>query len=322
MVDYFKAALNGRGGVFAANSILTHSLKHADDYIISPSIYDEGYISFLLEYCKKKSIDVMLSLFDIDLPVLSKNKNKFEEIGVKVIVSSENAVNICNDKWKTFQFLLDIGLKQPNTYIFLEECKRALSTGEIDFPLMLKPRWGMGSIGIFDVDSMEELDVLYKKLHKIIFRTYLRFESNQNSDASILIQQKILGEEFGLDIFNDLHGKYATMVAKKKVALRAGETDIAQIVDSSSFLPVGKAVSESLRHIGNLDVDCFVTPDNDIYVLEMNCRFGGQYPFSHLAGVDFPAQIIKWCDNGDADEGFLNVRNMILAVKDLVPVLM
>lgn len=26
----------------------------------------------------------------------------------------------------------------------------------------------------------------------------------------------------------------------------------------------------------------------------MNARFGGGYPFSHLAGVDLPKAIIKW----------------------------
>ena len=61
-------------------------------------------------------------------------------------------------------------------------------------------------------------------------------------------------------------------------------------------------LSQALRHIANLDVDVFVNGDK-VYMLEMNARFGGGYPFSHLAGVDLPKAIIKWI-NGEnlADE--------------------
>jgi carbamoyl-phosphate synthase large subunit len=300
---------------------LTYSLKQADDYIITPLIQSTEYIDFLLAYCKEKSVNVLISLFDIDLPILSKNIDKFENIGVTAIVSSEKAVDICNDKWKTFQFLLSIGLKQPKTYISIRKCKEDLSLGKLKFPLIIKPRWGMGSIGIFEIDNAEELDVLYKKLHKTILSSYLNFESNQDIDACILIQQKIIGKEFGLDILNDLNGVYVTTIVKQKLAMRAGETDIAQVVDNSMFLKTSTKIAESLAHIGNLDVDCFVTADGGIYVLEMNCRFGGHYPFSHLSGVDFPAQIVRWCCNEKTDEKLLRFTDGILMTKDLVPVI-
>lgn len=54
MVEYFKQALNGNGKVFASNSILTYTLEQADEFVITPNIYDDSYIAFLLDYCKKK----------------------------------------------------------------------------------------------------------------------------------------------------------------------------------------------------------------------------------------------------------------------------
>jgi len=316
MIEYFKNALKGDGFVLASNNVLTYSLKKADEYVLTPDIYDESYIDFLLEYCKRKIVDVVISLFDIDLPVLSKNRKKFEENGVRLIVSSEQAIDICNDKWKTYQFLCSIGLNQPLTYISVENCEENLESGTISFPLIIKPRWGMGSIGIYIANTMEELNVLYKKLHKEIFDTYLKFESSQNADSCILIQQKISGEEFGLDILNDLNSNYVTTVAKKKLAMRAGETDIAQIADNSIFLNISKTISQSLKHIANLDVDCFVTENKQIYILEMNCRFGGQYPFSHLSGVDFPAQIINWLNDLPTNEKFLSSKENMIICKE------
>jgi len=322
MVEYFKNALGKDGFVFASNSILTYSLKKADDYILTPDIYDSNYIDFLLDYCKKKSVNAIISLFDIDLPILSKSKKRFDKAGIKLIVSSEQVIDTCNDKWKTYQFLCSIDLKQPKTYISIEKCIDDLKNGEIKFPLIIKPRWGMGSIGVFEVETFEELDVLYKKLHKNIFDTYLKFESNQAVDVCIILQEKIIGNEFGLDILNDLNGNYVTTVAKQKLAMRAGETDIAQSVDNSMFLNISKTISQSLKHIGNLDVDYFVTKEGEIFVLEMNCRFGGQYPFSHLMGVDFPAQIIRWLNNLSTEEILITPKHDIIACKELLPVIL
>jgi carbamoyl-phosphate synthase large subunit len=322
MIEYFKNALNGSGLVFASNSVLTYSLMKADDYILTPDIYEENYIDFLLDYCKEKSVTAIIPLFDIDLPVLSKNKKRFDNNGIRLIVSSERSIEICNDKWQTYQFLCSIGLNHPKTYISIKECMESIEQGEIYFPLIIKPRWGMGSIGILEVDSFDELDFMYKKLKRNILNTYLKFESEQDINACIIIQQKVIGKEYGLDILNDLDGNYTATVAKQKLAMRAGETDIAQIVENTFFLETSKIISQSLKHIGNLDVDCFVSDNGDIYILEMNCRFGGQYPFSHLSGVDFPAQIVRWLEGLPIDEKLITPQYNITACKELLPVIL
>lgn len=320
LVDYFKKALAGKGKVFASNSVLTYTLLQADSYVITPNIYDGGYISFLLDYCKKNSISAIISLFDIDLPVLAKHKAVFAENGIQVIVSDYEVTQICNDKWKTYKFLSDIGLQQTPSFIDVKDAKKAIIDGAITFPVILKPRWGMGSIGIYKACNEEELDVLYKKLHREIFDTYLKYESNLDSDSCIIVQQMIKGQEFGLEILNDLHGNYITTFAKKKVAMRSGETDIAETVECSPFAQIAQTIAENLRHIANLDVDCFVTDEGQIIVLEMNCRFGGQYPFTHNAGVDVPRQIVRWLQGEETDRTLLNLKIGIKSCKELVPV--
>ena len=72
------------------------------------------------------SIDAIISLFDIDLPVLSRNKVKFENIGVRLVVSNEVAIEICNDKWRTFNTLKSIGIEQPKKYINTKNLRDAL----------------------------------------------------------------------------------------------------------------------------------------------------------------------------------------------------
>lgn len=322
LIDYFKKALGESGLVHASNSMLTYSMLQADKYVISPAIYDNTYIDFLLSYCLDNNITAIISLFDIDLPILAKNKKLFEEQGITIIVSDYDVTQICNDKWKTYIFLAQIGLKQAKSYITLTDAKLALSNGEITYPLFVKPRWGMGSIGLYQVENEDELHVFYKKLHQDIFKTYLKYESNSDVDKCIIIQEKISGEEYGLDVLNDLRGDYVTTIAKKKIAMRAGETDIAKIVDPTPFVATGTKISKSLRHIANLDVDCFVTSDGEVYVLEMNCRFGGQYPFSHLAGANFPKQIVEWLAGKPTNPSLISPKIGVESCKDLNPVVL
>ena len=322
LVEYFKQALNGTGLVHASNSIITYTLLQADKYVLTPNIYDGDYISFLLDYCKNNNIGAIISLFDIDLPVLARNRKVFTDNGIQLVVPDYRVTEICNDKWLSYEFLINIGIKQTPSFINFAEAKQAIADGIVSYPLFIKPRWGMGSIGIYKVCNEEELNVLYKKLHIEIFNTYLKYESEIDQDSCIIIQQAINGQEYGIEIVNDLKANYVTTMAKKKVVMRSGETDVAEIVDSKPFEAIGKCIADNLKHVANLDVDCFVTENGDIFVLEMNCRFGGQYPFSHLAGANLPLQILNWLEGKTTDLSLLSPKVGIKACKELRPVIL
>ena len=319
LINYFKEALNGGGKIFASNSMETYSLTQADEYVITPQIYDSGYIDFLIDYCKNKSITAIISLFDIDLPILAKNKSEFEKNGIKVVVSDENIINICNDKWLTYCFLMDHNFKTPKTYIDIKEAQRDVLRGTFNYPMILKPRWGMGSIGIYKVYNDQELEVFYKRLVRDIFDSYLKYESKQNLAECVVIQECIDGEEYGLDVVNDLNGGYVNTISKHKVAMRSGETDSAVIVNDINLSDLGSRISSITKHVANLDVDCFKL-NNSYYVLEMNARFGGQYPFSHLAGINLPLQIINWLREGETNYQLLTPKKNVRACKDILPV--
>lgn len=320
LVEYFKKALGGQGKVYASNSIDTYTLHQADGYVITPAIYDKEYINFLISYCKKNQISAIISLFDIDLPVLAKHKDEFEKEGIKVVVSDYNVTQICNDKWSTYEFLVRLGLPQTPSYLNLENLKNDIAEGVVNYPFILKPRWGMGSIGIYKACNEQELLVFYAKLHKEIFDTYLKYESQVDKDSCIIIQQMIKGQEYGIEILNDLKGNYVSTFAKKKVAMRSGETDIAETVETVPFEDIAKLISAHLHHVAMLDVDCFVTETGERIVLEMNCRFGGQYPFTHNAGVNVPLQIIKWLNGEKVDKSLVIQKNGVRSCKELCPV--
>ena len=94
----------------------------------------------------------------------------------------------------------------PKTFISLEKALVNVKNEQISYPLIVKPRWGMGSIAVFEAENEEELKVFYEKTKRNILKTYLKYESQEDIDTSVLIQEKINGQEYGLDIINDLYG--------------------------------------------------------------------------------------------------------------------
>lgn len=318
MVRYFKKALGGKGKVYAANSSgVSPAFLEADECVVTPTIYEKEYIPFLLKYCKEKNIAAIVSLFDVDLPILSEHKQEFLKIGTNVIVAEPEFVEICNDKWKTFLFLRENRFQVPQTFLHIQEVKEAIQNHSFTYPVMVKPRWGMGSIAVYQADDEQELEVFYKKIKKAILKSYLKYESAQNMEECVLIQEKINGQEYGLDVMNDLQGMYQNTSVKKKVAMRSGETDCAITVDEPYLKQIGEKIAGLSHHVGNLDVDIFKGTDGQCYVLEMNARFGGGYPFSHLAGVNLPLAIINWMEGKTVPVEVLTPRIGVLGQKDI-----
>lgn len=303
LLRYFKEQLKGDGLIVATDMQLSApALSIADNIEQVPAIYADDYIDRIFDICKKYSINLLISLNDLELPLLAEYKRKFEEIGVILLISSAEVIDICFDKYKTAEYILSLGLQTPKTYIDYNEVLDAINKEELQFPLVLKPRWGSGSIGIEFVDDLEEMDVVYKLLHKKIMKTILSTVSK--GDDYILIQEKISGPEYGLDIMNDLKGHHVAVSVKRKLTMRAGETDKAITVDNEAVRNIGHVIGANLQHIGNLDCD-ILERDGLYYVLELNPRFGGGFPFSYSAGVNMPKAIIEWAKGHEIDSTIL-----------------
>lgn len=306
LLKYFKEQLGDSGLIVATDMQLTApALTVADIKEQVPAVYANDYIDRTIVICRRHGINAIICLNDLELPILTANRRRFEEIGVKVIVSSSEVIDICFDKYLTAKYVESLGLNTPATFVNFGEALVAIHEGILQFPIVLKPRWGSGSIGIEFVNSMEELEDVYAMLLKKIKKTILATASK--GEEYILIQQKIEGQEYGLDVMNDLDGNHRAVSVKKKLAMRAGETDKAQIVDNIDIREIGHILGKNLRHIGNLDVDVF-EKDGKYYVLELNPRFGGGFPFSYEAGVNFPGAIIEWLKGNEIDEIMLRPR--------------
>lgn len=305
LLKYFKEQLASEGKIIGADMQMTApALSVADVKVAVPAVYDEHYVEVLLQICQDHKVDMLISLNDLELPILAENKPSFERIGVNVLVSSPDVIDICFDKKKTSEYVASLGLNTPKTYDNLDSALDALEVGELEFPVVIKPRWGSASIGIEFVDNVDDLKIMYERIKKRIFKGILG-EVSQHHENCILVQQKIIGDEYGLDVMNDLNGHFVAVAVKKKLAMRAGETDKATTVDNQDLRKIGEILGTSLAHIGNLDCDV-LEMGGKYFILELNPRFGGGFPFSYEAGVNFPKAIINWAQGIEFDVNLLN----------------
>lgn len=276
IVQYFKKELNGKGNVVATDcSNLAPAIYEADKFYIVPRIDADNYIDIILDICQKEKIDILISLIDPELSLIAKNIEKFKVIGVNPVISDYDKVEMCFNKYEMYKFLINNNFKTAKSYINKEEFYKDLEDGKITFPVFVKPVTGSASININKITSKEELEVLWKM-----------------SDP-LIIQEFMNGQEYGIDTYVDMISKEPVLIfLKKKLKMRAGETDKALSVKNEKLFKLIKEFVKKAGFVGIIDIDVFEV-DGEYYISEVNPRFGGGYPFAYETGANVPKMIIN-----------------------------
>ncbi len=287
VVQYFKKEFCGKGNIIATDmSELAPAIYDADKYYLVPKITEPGYIDIILDICKKEKIDGVLSLIDPELSLFSKHIDEFTALGATVIGSSYEKCEMTLDKMKMFQWLKTHDYKCAETYTNKEDFYSDVEAGKINYPVFVKPINGSASISIFKVTDKETLELLFKH------------------DDNLMIQQFLNGQEIGADVYIDMiSGEVVSIFTKKKLKMRAGETDKAvSFKDEKLFRLIEKFVAEA-GFKGQIDIDIFDI-DGEYYISEVNPRFGGGYPHAYECGCNH----IKLIENNL--NGKANVKNI------------
>ena len=279
LVKYFKQALGKGGQVWGADSSqYTPAFKYCDNTLLLSEVHEAGYSDEIITVCKKNKIDIVIPLIDTELEVLAKQRQKFYDEGILLVVSPPKTIEISFDKFQTYQFCIDNGIAVPKTFIKIESALQALSAGLLNWPVLVKPRKGSASLGIISCQNQSQLQFAYENC------------------PEPLIQEYIKSEEYGYDIFCDFDFKPINVFCKKKILMRAGETDKALSINDPLLVDFGLKVANNLQIFGPADLDVLLDKDGP-KLIEINPRFGGGYPCSHLAGADFPAKLIAIRNN-------------------------
>ena len=277
VVQYFKKAFTGKGNVIATDmSPYAPALYEADKHYIVPRMTTPGYIDIILDICQKEQVSGVLSLIDPELSLLAANRERFAEIGVTVIGSDYERCERSLDKMKMYRWLVEHGYRCARSYTDPAAFYEDVDRGGLSYPVFVKPACGSASISINRANDRETVEFLL------------------SHSANMMIQEFLHGQEIGADVYIDLiSGEVVSIFTKKKLLMRAGETDKAvSLKEEKLFALMRRFVKES-GFRGQIDIDIFEI-NGEYYISEVNPRFGGGYPHAYECGADHMTLI---CNN-------------------------
>lgn len=247
-------------GFCYANHILKENFLE-----VPPFVEREEYKQALLDTCRKNKIKYIIPCSnDEELVFFAERKNEFRENGINIIASSIDAVNICDDKYKTIEYITKLGLRVPLSYLPPDIPEN------VKFPLIIKSRYGNGSEYMHKINSTPELIFLKERVPEAI------------------IQELVGGNEYTLDTISDLNGKVIACVCRERVSVKSGIAVKAQIEDKKDYIDKTKTILESLKIIG----PCNTQIINEHFI-EINPRFSGGLGLSIASGINLPLLCIK-----------------------------
>ncbi|MBE7447194.1 MAG: ATP-grasp domain-containing protein [Planctomycetia bacterium] len=276
LLRHFREALQKLGlrGRLVSADLQKHAPASfvADDRELVPRVTDQAYVTALLEICRRRGSRLLVPLIDTELHLLAPHRKAFEDIGVTLLVSSEEVNHLSLDKRRTREFFIEAGVMTPE----ILDPAAILASQNPAYPYLLKPAQGSCSVGVTKIRDEKEL----------------RFFLDYVPDP--IVQYLVQGEEYTLDILVDFEGNARCVVPRLRIETRAGEVSKGMTVKHPGIIAAGKKVAEALPGaLGCITVQCFLTRSGDIVFIEINPRFGGGYPLSFAAGADFPKWIIQ-----------------------------
>lgn len=247
---------------------LSPALQLCDEKFITDPILSDGYIPDLLRIVKNNKIDLLVPTIDTELLKLAENREKFEKLGCRVLISSPDIVSICQDKRKTFRFLSKNGFSTPDTI----SIAKALKDKKLKLPRFLKPWDGSASRGNKIVKNRKELEFFGKRI------------------PNCIVQEFISGHEYTCDVYVDFDMKVRCVVPRKRLEVRGGEVSKGQTVKDPIVMQAAKDLVETLGAGPGVITIQLIANGCGLKFIEINPRFGGGAPLGIKAGANYP----KW----------------------------
>lgn len=263
--------LKSRATVIGADcSELNPARYFTDKFYQVPRINDPEYLEILLSICEENKADYLIPLMEPEFELLSANRERFNKIATKLLLSDTNIIRLCKNKADTDAFFKKYGIPSPKTY-------KEEEITESQYPLVIKPADGMGSENVYVVSSTEDYMCALKKVKNPI------------------IQEKLEGTEYTMDVLCGENGEIIYIVPRVRLEVRAGEVSKSRVELRDDVTDITKRVMEALKKEGNImgpfTLQCFLCNDGTVRMLEINPRFGGGVPLAFASGADYAAAL-------------------------------
>lgn len=250
------------------NPSLSAACQLADQSFAICRCTEPEYSDQVLEQCLAHGIQLVIPTIDTELQALADARETFAKAGVQVAVSDSDLVRHCRDKRRTSTLFASLSIPTP----------KILDPASLTFPCFMKPVGGSCSQGIKAIPSADHLAPI----------------DTLNPDN--LFQELVPSNwiEYTVDLYYSKLGELLGCVPRQRLEVRGGEISKGVTRKGNVLQSLRSCLGTLNGARGVLTLQLFVNPCNEkILGIEINPRFGGGYPMSHAAGVDYPGMLIR-----------------------------
>lgn len=262
-------------------TLLEHDRNNAHVYRVDNVFLIEenpdtgNYVEQVLEYCLEHGIKVIIPGSTWEAKAYSGNRELLLDHAIIPLVNNSDLINICNEKWKSYQFLTEQGIDAPQTHL-----RGQIDADEIEFPVIVKPNIGRGSRHIYLVKSKDEFHYvtgyLTVKNIQYVIQAYIHADD----------------EEYTVGVVSDKAGTVIDSIVMKR-HLSEGYTHHAWVQDYSYINEFCEHVAARLHSTGPINVQLRLDPSGRPMIFEINPRFSGSAPMRALAGFNEVDMILR-----------------------------
>jgi carbamoyl-phosphate synthase large subunit len=285
---------------------LASGLYRTDVGYTVPLGNEDGYIDRLVKISKDEQADILIPGHDSELIPVAKGKKQLEKRGgVDVLISPEETVRIGLDKWKTYNYLDENGYRTPYTALPKDADELVDKVG---FPVVIKPRTGSASSGLFIATDEDELNYAISESEDVIVQEYLVPENWETDlDKSDLERQV---DEYSTEIIVSRDGEIVNSLSNWR-KMDDGVPSVAKIEPYNDIRAACEDVVKNLDVLGPVNLQARVTEEGPAF-FEVNTRFTGSTAVRCVAGFNGPDTMVRnLVLNEDVDRSYLEFENLV-----------
>lgn len=266
----------------------------APKFIQVPKADSLNFVEFVLDYCVANAIEVVFPLVTRELFEFSKSKKRFEEVGVRVVVSDYDSLCIVNDKGKLYQSLKNKKIELPdfeliNNYEEFEWAKNRFLSKHQSF--VVKPTIGNGSRGVRIVDSnVNEYDLLFNEKPNSLYIGLSKLSDILRSHdfPPLLISELLPGEEFTIDTIVSNQGVPVLILPRRRNTTNGGISISGTFIYNEEIIEYCRSIITSFELKGPIGLQVKRASNGSFKLLEINPRIQGTSVAAIGLGINLP----------------------------------
>lgn len=241
----------------------------------------EGTYKFLLDEVKKGGYDVLMPIGEKSTSIVNAHEDKFKSI-LKVACAPMRAYIQVFNKQNTFDKAIEIGTPSPYTRHSSQSVEDYLVKAQ--FPLIIKPRQGVGSIGFHKFKSESEL------------REWLS-RPDFNIDDYVLQEFVKFEHRIGTLVFMDQDGNACTSYNTDVLRQFPPDAGSAILIKTTKAPEIQEHFIHLLRelHWQGYAAGCFMIDKNtgEPRLLEINGRIPATVKLAYMCGFNIARQMLE-----------------------------